>query len=40
VPFASALGGGYGVDALEVSRRHVASILALGGATTKQPLQV
>ncbi|WHU03870.1 MULTISPECIES: histone deacetylase family protein [unclassified Sphingomonas] len=30
VPFASALGGGYGEDALEVSRRHVASILALG----------
>jgi acetoin utilization deacetylase AcuC-like enzyme len=30
IPFASALGGGYGEDALEVSRRHVASILALG----------
>lgn len=30
VPFASALGGGYGVDALEVAERHVASILALG----------
>lgn len=30
VPFASALGGGYGEDAFEVSRRHVASILALG----------
>ncbi len=39
VPFASALGGGYGIDALEVSRRHVASILALGEATAKQPLQ-
>jgi len=32
IPFASALGGGYGLDALEVSRRHVASILALGQA--------
>ena len=32
VPLASALGGGYGVDAMEVSARHVASILALGGA--------
>ncbi|APR55074.1 histone deacetylase [Sphingomonas koreensis] len=31
VPLASALGGGYGVDAMEVSARHVASILALGG---------
>jgi acetoin utilization deacetylase AcuC-like enzyme len=30
IPFASALGGGYGLDAMEVSRRHVASILALG----------
>ncbi|TPG43216.1 histone deacetylase [Sphingomonas koreensis] len=30
IPLASALGGGYGADALEVSRRHVASILALG----------
>ena len=32
LPIASALGGGYGVDAMEVSARHVASILALGGA--------
>ncbi|MFL9842733.1 histone deacetylase [Sphingomonas sp. ST-64] len=32
LPLASALGGGYGVDAMEVSQRHVASILALGGA--------
>lgn len=32
LPLASALGGGYGVDAMEVSARHVASILALGGA--------
>jgi len=39
LPLASALGGGYGLDALEVSRRHVASILALGSATAKQPLQ-
>ena len=38
-PFASALGGGYGEDALEVSRRHVASILALGGLAAKEPLQ-
>jgi acetoin utilization deacetylase AcuC-like enzyme len=40
LPFASALGGGYGLDALEVSRRHVASITALGSAcAAKQPLQ-
>ena len=38
-PIASVLGGGYGLDAMEVSRRHVASILALGSATAKQPLQ-
>jgi len=38
IPFASALGGGYGPDALEVSRRHVTSILALGSASAKQPL--
>lgn len=31
LPLASALGGGYGDDAMEVSQRHVASILALGG---------
>lgn len=31
LPLASALGGGYGNDAMEVSGRHVASILALGG---------
>ncbi|QIG81936.1 histone deacetylase family protein [Stakelama tenebrarum] len=30
LPLASVLGGGYGVDAMEVSRRHVTSILALG----------
>lgn len=30
LPLASALGGGYGVDAMEVSSRHVASILTLG----------
>ena len=30
LPLASALGGGYGTDAAEVSARHVASILALG----------
>jgi acetoin utilization deacetylase AcuC-like enzyme len=39
LPFASALGGGYGADALEVSRRHVASILALGQAVARDPLQ-
>jgi acetoin utilization deacetylase AcuC-like enzyme len=39
IPFASALGGGYGLDALEVSRRHVASILALGSVAANQPLQ-
>jgi acetoin utilization deacetylase AcuC-like enzyme len=31
IPLASALGGGYGDDAMEVSHRHVASILTLGG---------
>ncbi len=35
IPFASALGGGYGEDALEVSRRHVASILALGQGASR-----
>ncbi|UUL83728.1 histone deacetylase family protein [Sphingomonas qomolangmaensis] len=30
LPLASALGGGYGHDAMEVAARHVASILALG----------
>jgi len=39
IPVASALGGGYGLDAMEVSERHVASILALGRAMAKQPLQ-
>jgi acetoin utilization deacetylase AcuC-like enzyme len=38
LPFASALGGGYGTDALEVSRRHVASILALGAGAAREPL--
>jgi acetoin utilization deacetylase AcuC-like enzyme len=32
LPLASALGGGYGLDAMEVSVRHVASILTLGEA--------
>lgn len=40
IPFASALGGGYGLDALEVSRRHVASIFALGSTVAKQASQV
>ncbi len=35
IPLASALGGGYGEDALEVSRRHVASILALGQGASR-----
>lgn len=35
LPLASALGGGYGTDALEVSRRHVASIVALGEAACR-----
>jgi acetoin utilization deacetylase AcuC-like enzyme len=39
IAFASALGGGYGLDALEVSRRHVASIFALGSAVAKQALR-
>ena len=33
IPFASTVGGGYGDDALEIARRHVATILALGDAT-------
>ncbi|MES2753741.1 MAG: histone deacetylase [Pseudomonadota bacterium] len=32
VPIASALGGGYGADGLEVARRHVAAILTFGSA--------
>ncbi|AQR73119.1 histone deacetylase [Sphingomonas sp. LM7] len=39
IPFASALGGGYGLDALEVSRRHVTSICTLGTEAAKQSLQ-
>ena len=31
-PVASTVGGGYGDDALEIARRHVAAILTLGGA--------
>ncbi|MBY8829719.1 histone deacetylase family protein [Hephaestia mangrovi] len=37
IPLASALGGGYGNDAMEVSRRHVASILALGRMFEESP---
>lgn len=37
LPIASALGGGYGLDAMEVSARHVASILALGAVLTELP---
>jgi acetoin utilization deacetylase AcuC-like enzyme len=35
LPLASALGGGYGTDALEVARRHLASIVTLGTAHAK-----
>lgn len=38
VPLASTLGGGYGLDAMEVARRHVASMLALGTAFTERPM--
>jgi acetoin utilization deacetylase AcuC-like enzyme len=38
IPFASALGGGYGEDGMEVAQRHVAAILALAaGAAEPQP---
>ncbi|WP_052134975.1 histone deacetylase family protein, partial [Sphingomonas sp. 37zxx] len=37
LPLASALGGGYGHDAMEVAARHVASILALGAAYYQSP---
>ena len=37
LPIASALGGGYGLDAMEVSARHVASILALGAVLAERP---
>lgn len=36
IPLASALGGGYGTDMMEVAERHVASILALGGVFAEQ----
>lgn len=39
VPLASVVGGGYGIDALEVARRHVATILTLGSAFEKHWLQ-
>jgi acetoin utilization deacetylase AcuC-like enzyme len=32
IPIASTVGGGYGDDALEIARRHVAAILTLGEA--------
>ncbi|WP_082006551.1 histone deacetylase family protein [Sphingomonas sp. ERG5] len=35
IPLASTVGGGYGLDAMDVARRHVSSILALGGAFDK-----
>lgn len=37
IPLASTLGGGYGNDAMEVARRHVASILALGAGYSGTP---
>lgn len=38
IPLASALGGGYGQDALEVARRHVASVTTLGAAYVNSTL--
>ena len=35
IPLASTVGGGYGADALEIARRHVAAILTLGVAFGK-----
>ena len=40
VPLASALGGGYGQDGMEVARRHAASVRALAGVFAKQPYAV
>ncbi|MHA6723728.1 histone deacetylase family protein [Sphingomonas sp. RS2018] len=37
LPIASALGGGYGTDGLEVAQRHVAAIMALGGVFAPEP---
>lgn len=39
VPVASTLGGGYGVDAMKIARRHVASILTLGAALENRRYQ-
>ncbi|MCB8829860.1 hypothetical protein LJD47_33090, partial [Escherichia coli] len=36
-PLASTVGGGYGDDALEIARRHVAAILTLGRALAPAP---
>ncbi len=38
IPLASTVGGGYGDDALQIARRHVASILALGRACARQAI--
>lgn len=38
IALASTLGGGYGADALDVSRRHAASVLTLASAFTKTRL--
>lgn len=37
LPLASALGGGYGQDGMEVARRHAASVRALARVFAKQP---
>ncbi|MGC6399316.1 histone deacetylase [Sphingomonas sp. FW199] len=38
IPLASALGGGYGTDPMEVAQRHARSVLTLGRSYAKQPL--
>ena len=40
LPLASALGGGYGQDGMEVAGRHVASVRALASVFAKQPYAV
>ncbi|WP_294301150.1 histone deacetylase [uncultured Sphingomonas sp.] len=40
LPLASALGGGYGTDMMEVADRHVTSILTLGSVTAKQGVRL
>ncbi|WP_097064165.1 histone deacetylase family protein [Sphingomonas guangdongensis] len=38
LPLASALGGGYGSDPMEVAERHLTSIMTLGGVFAMEPL--